>query len=401
MNNYLIGTDITVIRRFETLKENKKFLKKVFTEKERAYIARKSYDCQTVAGLFAAKEAAAKALKTGIGVLSFQDVEITHDNGIEIRFSEKCHVKEADISITHDGVYAQAVCILRKYHGQTDAPFRIPKRLYTSHKGDFGKVGIIGGSRGMCGSVFLSQMAALRSGSGLVYNIVPECISDILQIKSIENIVIPAMSDGDYFHINALDDIVARSKPWDAVAIGPGMGRFENAFFFLKELLQHIKQKIVIDADGLHALSYDPSILKMRDALTTVLTPHAQEMARLVHRTAKEVNQNRVEIALSYAREYECVVVLKGHHTIVTDGKEVYMNATGNAGMATAGSGDVLTGMIASLLANYSAMEAAKMAVYLHGSAGDFAKWKYGEESLIARDIIEQIPFAIQQIKEG
>ena len=177
------------------------------------------------------------------------------------------------------------------------------------------------------------------------------------------------------------------------------MGK-EYGFEYIKYFLDNFNKPIVIDADGLNYLSLNMSKLPSKHKL--VLTPHEMEMARLTKKSVKEIRKEREKIAFDFANKHKLVLVLKGHNTIVTNGKEIYINNTGNSGMATGGSGDVLTGIITCLLGqNYDLFSAAKLGVYIHGIAGDFAKDKYGEDSLIASDIINNLPRAIKLIRES
>ncbi len=260
-----------------------------------------------------------------------------------------------------------------------------PKRRADSHKGDYGKVYILAGSAGMLGAAALCSRGALRVGAGLVYLLIPDGCRDCLNLATPE-VIVPR------------DDRPAAAA--QAVAIGPGLGEFRGR---AKGLLLKLQQNkfsgpVILDADGLNAFSGLKELGKLK--LNLVLTPHPGELARLLGLTSQAVQRDRKKVAAETARALNCVVVLKGHRTVVADGRgEVYINNTGNPGMATAGAGDVLTGMIAGLAAQgAAAFDAAAAGVYLHGLAGDLAAREVGEYGLIASDLVERIPKAILRL---
>jgi NAD(P)H-hydrate epimerase len=287
----------------------------------------------------------------------------------------------------------------------------IKPRRSDTHKGDYGKVLIIAGSRGMTGAAYLSAQSALRSGAGLVYLATPFSQQPILATKLTCVITHPlSETPQGTISIKAIREITSLLNPVDnkkytltladidAAAIGPGLSRHPQTIKFVRSVLPLCKCPIVIDADGLNALVDNAGIIqKMR---SVVLTPHSAEMARLLKTTPTKIQFNRRNSAIEAAKRFNAVIVLKGYQTVVTDGENVYINNTGNPGMATAGSGDVLTGMIATFLAHkFSSFESAQLAVYLHGFAGDIAVNKFGESSLIATDILDFIPQAFKQKK--
>ena len=270
-----------------------------------------------------------------------------------------------------------------------------------SHKGSYGRLGIIGGSRGMTGAPYLAASAALRTGSGLVYSFVPEGLETIMPIKLVEAIVKPVEDSGrGCFSQESIGLLLAGLDGLDALALGPGMGLDEARVKLVRELIGASDQKLVVDADGINALALIKDSCRL-DNKKIVITPHPGEMARMLGRDIAYVQANRLDLARELASNYGLLVVLKGWETIVTDGEEVYINRTGNPGMATAGSGDVLTGIIASFLGQKLGLfEAAKLGVYVHGLAGDLAREVRGEYGLIARDIIDNIPRALVQLLE-
>jgi NAD(P)H-hydrate epimerase len=277
-----------------------------------------------------------------------------------------------------------------------------------SHKGDYGKALIIAGSRGMSGAAYLAAQSAIRSGAGLVYLAAPASIQPVLAGK-LTCVITHQLAETPQGVIakKAISDIASLIKPpdtenWqlslndlDAVGIGPGLSRHPQTSEFVRAILPGFICPTVIDADGLNALVNNTDIIgKINSA---ILTPHAAELARLLKTSPTKIRFNRLDSALKAAKQLKSVVVLKGYQTIVTDGENVYVNTTGNPGMATAGSGDVLTGMITSFVAQkFSPFEASQLAVYLHGLAGDLASRKFTEHSLIATDIMNFIPEAIK-----
>lgn len=276
--------------------------------------------------------------------------------------------------------------------------FTIKKRNPFSNKGNYGRVCIVGGSNGMCGSVYLASMAALRCGSGLVYTIVPEIISEIMQIKSVENIILPLECDDKKLSDNSISQVLEYISNKNCVAIGCGMGKDELNYELIKAVLKNFHKPVLIDADGLNSIK-DFCELEFED-YSVAITPHPLEFSRLSGLDVEYINQNREKVATDFSKKHKCIVVLKGHHTIVARNDEIYVNNTGNAGMATAGSGDCLSGIIASFMHNTDVFEACKLGVYIHGLAGDFAKQKIGEDSIIASDIIRNLPEAISACKE-
>jgi ADP-dependent NAD(P)H-hydrate dehydratase / NAD(P)H-hydrate epimerase len=261
-----------------------------------------------------------------------------------------------------------------------------------SHKGTFGHALLIAGSYGKIGAAVLSAKACLRSGVGLLSCHIPKCGYNILQTAVPESMV---MTDFNSSFNTKIEDDLAR---YEAVGIGPGIGLASETRSMLKEILEMYHNPIVLDADALNILSAQKDIIKMIPA-GSVLTPHPKEFERLFGETANEFE--RMELALQKAQELNCVVILKGHHTfIAAPNNKGFFNATGNAGMATAGSGDVLTGILTGLLAQgYHSVETAILGVYLHGLAGDFAAKDFSEEAMVAGDIITCLGKAFKQIQ--
>jgi NAD(P)H-hydrate epimerase len=278
----------------------------------------------------------------------------------------------------------------------------IPKlkpRPIDAHKGDFGKVCIIAGSIGMSGAAALAGRAALRAGAGLVRLAMPQSILPIA--ASIEpSYTTVGLPEDDKGRISekALPAILRIIAENDAVAFGPGIGQSTNLRTILEKLIQQQRLPLVIDADGLNNLA---KIKNWHQTLNArlILTPHPGEMKRLWSSLFREpLPQSRSEQAARVAQLTKTTVVLKGAATVVTDGEKIYINKTGNPGMATAGSGDVLTGVITALLAQgLCRFDACVLAVYIHGLAGDIATEKYGQISIIATDIIDALCRAFMQ----
>lgn len=277
-------------------------------------------------------------------------------------------------------------------------PF-LPKRDDNSNKGSFGKILNISGSRLYSGAAFLSSKSALRIGAGYLTLACPdEIISRIAPaLPEITYLPLKSNSDGSISDENKIEEI----HSYDVVSVGCGLTTNVDTQKFLISFLKQInqRQKIVIDADGINILSLHRNELSLKN---TIITPHPKELSRLLNISLAEVNDNREKYARITSQTYECITVLKGHNTIVTNGEKIYINTTGNSALAKAGTGDVLTGLITGLLAQkVSPYQAAMLAVYLHGLAGDFASEDYTKYSVLASDVIEYIPFAISDLLEN
>ncbi len=264
----------------------------------------------------------------------------------------------------------------------------LPDRRADAHKGDFGKILLLCGSRGYTGAAALAAMGALRSGAGLVFLGVPESIYTIEAIKLTEAIVFPLPDEDGKLSAGAVGAVMERLPQMDAVLLGPGMGQSDGVFPVVREVLEHFTGPVVVDADGINLLAGHKDILRGRTA-PTILTPHAGEFARL----GGDCSPGRVAAAEAMARELGCIVVLKGHETVITDGAATYINPTGNPGMAVGGSGDVLAGMITSLLGQGIApLEAAACGAWLHGFAGDQCAADLGQYGMLPSDLLAVLP---------
>jgi ADP-dependent NAD(P)H-hydrate dehydratase len=270
---------------------------------------------------------------------------------------------------------------------------KLPPRELDSHKGTYGRVLVIAGSVGMSGAAILTGSAALRSGAGLVTVACP------LEVQPVVAMGNPCYTTyGFRYGHKGVEDLIGLGEKCDVVAIGPGLRvRPEVAELVRLLVLALPRTPFVVDADGLTNLMPIPDAIRSRVA-PLVMTPHPGEFARLLGKSTTDVQANRESLAVEFARQYNLVLLLKGHRTVVTDGERVYLNETGNPGMATGGSGDVLTGLIAAVIAQkMPAFEAACFGAWVHGRAGDIAAERVGQTSLIATDLLDQLPRAINK----
>lgn len=264
----------------------------------------------------------------------------------------------------------------------------LPDRPDNGHKGTFGKILLLCGSRGYTGAAALAAMGALRTGAGLVYLGVPESIYDIEAVKLTEPVIIPLSDDKGTYSAEAIDQILGLMKGKDAVLVGPGIGQTEGAYTVVKAVLQNFSGPVVLDADGINVMAAHKDILRERTA-PTILTPHDGEFIRF----GGVLSDDRIESALGLALDLGVVVLLKGHRTVITDGRKSYVNTTGNPGMATGGSGDVLAGVITSLLGQGVApLEAAACGAWLHGAAGDICAREIGQYGMLPTDMVNVLP---------
>jgi len=267
-----------------------------------------------------------------------------------------------------------------------------------AHKGGMGRVLVIAGCLRMPGAAFLAGQGASRAGAGLVTIACAEPLLPVLGAKVTVQTLLPLIATTNgVIKKAAVREIVENLGRFDAVALGPGLSVEAEAADFVRNVLLKIDKPLVLDADGLNAIANDPGIVKKREK-ATILTPHPGEAARLLGITNSEVQQNRCDAAERLAALTGGVILLKGAETIVTDGSRIYINHTGNPGMATGGAGDVLTGIAAALLARgMDGFEAAVLAAHVHGRAGDLAAGHIGEDGMLATDILERIPAAIRE----
>lgn len=277
----------------------------------------------------------------------------------------------------------------------------LPARPNEGHKGTFGKVFIIAGSRGMSGAACLSGLGALRGGAGLVILGVPEGILPIVATvePSYLTTMLPEDEDGRISGV-ALKELLTLAAASSAVACGPGWGTTPDLQNVIQVLYTQVRQPLVVDADALNCLAKLPGGIPVKEiGGPRVLTPHPGEFARLIRSDTATVQQNRESLAVEFAAKHKFILLLKGHETLITDGERVAVNTTGNSGMATGGTGDVLTGLITALLAQgVPPFEAAQLGAHLHGLAGDLAAEELSRPGLIASDLPRYLPRAWKQI---
>lgn len=275
-----------------------------------------------------------------------------------------------------------------------------PKRQPSASKGDFGHLLVVAGSIGYTGAAYLTAQAAALSGSGLVTLAVGKTIYPILAAKLTEVMVKPFIETRDgSLSLMAEKDLINFSQNCNVLAIGPGVSQNKETQGLVRNLVGKIDRPIVLDADGINAFAGETLALKSAKA-PLVMTPHPGEMARLIEKTVDEVQSDRKGLALKFASEYNTVLVLKGHGTVVAspDGR-IYINGTGNAGMATGGTGDVLTGLIASFIGQgLDPFSAAVLGTYYHGLAGDMAAKEKGHLSLLATDLLNKLPDVLKTL---
>jgi ADP-dependent NAD(P)H-hydrate dehydratase / NAD(P)H-hydrate epimerase len=279
-------------------------------------------------------------------------------------------------------------------------PARLLHRRADSNKADYGKILILAGSSRFSGAALLCAEAAMRAGAGLVTVGIPKSINPAIiknKTKEIMTFPLPENQDGS-LSLAALDKIKVFLKNTDLLIIGPGLGNYKSTWALVRKIVKEIDLPMVIDADALNALSRHLKILKAHKA-EVILTPHPKEMANLFGIGLDSVKKNRKSVAQKYSKDYNSTLILKGYQSIVTDGgSKFYINHTGNPGMATAGSGDVLSGIVGAFLGQgLDAFNAAKYATYIHGLAGNIAAKDKTQMGLIASDIIDRIPDALKK----
>jgi len=264
----------------------------------------------------------------------------------------------------------------------------LPDRDPWGHKGTFGKVLLLCGSRGFTGAAYLAAMGALRTGAGLVFLGVPKSIYDIEAIKLNEPVVFPLPDEDGKLGLLAIPEIEKRLPQMDAVLIGCGLGQSGGTLAVVKSVLDQAKCPVVVDADGINVLSQHKDILRGR-AFPTILTPHDGEFLRF----GGTIGESRMASAVYFSKEWNSILLLKGHQTCITDGETGYVNQTGNPGMSVGGSGDILAGMIVSLLGQgLPPLEAAACAAWLHGAAGDLCAQEIGQYGMLPTDMLTRIP---------
>lgn len=265
----------------------------------------------------------------------------------------------------------------------------LPNRDPWAHKGNFGKILLLCGSRGYTGAAYLAAMGALRIGAGLVFLGVPESIYDIEAVKLNEPVVFPLPDEGGKLSKEALPQILERLPQMDAVLVGCGLGQSEGTSAVVKAILEKAVCPVVADADGINVLSQHMDILRGRK-YPTILTPHMGEYRRI---SSIPAEPDPMQACMEFAKEMGCILLLKGHRTCISDGETIYCNTTGNPGMAVGGSGDVLAGMIAGLLGQgIPPLKAAACGAWLHGAAGDLCAETIGQYGMLPTDMLNVLP---------
>jgi NAD(P)H-hydrate epimerase len=393
-----------------------RFLRKFLSEQEIVYCANSP---ERWAGRWAAKEAIGKAMPSGIPRPSMRDVEIlpSEDGRPHVRVAPSTTLagREIDVSIAHDGHFAVAVAVIpeaptptlhRERGREIERPelpdgFRLPERPRDGHKGTFGTVVVLAGSQGYTGAAYLTSMGAARAGAGIVRLMVAQTIYPILAEKCTEVVVgpLPESSPGVVGH-SALDPVLRGFSDAAAGVIGPGIGRDASTRRLMEDLIQRVEAPLVLDADALNLLSERPAMLsKLRSGI--VLTPHPAEFARLAKLDTATVQKDRRGLASRFAKTWNKVVVLKGAGTVIAapDGR-LTENSISTPALASGGTGDVLAGLIAGLMAQkLAAFEAAVTGVYLHGLAGLELESTFGSAGVLASDLLPLLPRVMERLR--
>lgn len=275
----------------------------------------------------------------------------------------------------------------------------LPKRYDDSNKSTYGRILNIAGSKFYQGASYLSSISALKTGAGYVVLACPDCILDNIASLSPDLIYLPLRSfNNQSIASDNASDMLEKAISYDAVSLGCGLSNNSSTIEFVGKFLEkfNLDIPIVIDADGLNSIS-NLNLTKL--PAKTIITPHPKELAGLLNLEVYEINKNREKYAIESAKKYNCITVLKGHNTIITDSKTTYINKTGNSGLAKAGTGDVLTGIITGLAAQkVPLLEAAALGVFIHGLSADLAKKELTEYSILASDLVTYIPMALKKI---
>jgi hydroxyethylthiazole kinase-like uncharacterized protein yjeF len=285
---------------------------------------------------------------------------------------------------------------------ETNDPLPIPERGGDTHKGSYGKALFISGSSNYLGAPYFAALSFLKAGGGLSYLASPESITNFLANKGSEIVFAPQReTEKGSLSLKARDDLLQFSDRADIVVLGPGLSLHEETQELVRELVPEIKNPLIIDGDGITAIAKDTDIIKERKG-QTILTPHLGEMSRIAKTDIGEIQANRVDILLKTSKNLDAIIILKGAHTLISfpDGR-IFINMSGNPGMATAGSGDVLVGTIAAMVGlGFSVEDGIRMGVFMHGLAGDLAMRDIGKDGILAGDIMNYLPEAVRYCRE-
>jgi holo-[acyl-carrier-protein] synthase len=404
-----VGVDVTAVERIEKAyaRHKDRFLRKFLTDREIEYCGT---DAESWAGRWAAKEAIGKAMPSGVPRPRMRDVEILP------RADGRPHVwvgpqttlagRHVDVSIAHDGHFAIAVAVIPDAGSPSKmAPvptgFRLPDRPRDGHKGTFGTVVALAGSQGFTGAAYLTGMGAARGGAGLVRLLIGQSIYPILAAKCTEVMAtpVPEVSPGVVGHVS-LSGVLRGFAGADAGVIGPGLGRDASTRRLLEDAIPRIQAPLVLDADALNLLAEHRALLA-RLSEEIIITPHPAEFGRLAGLDVPTVQADREGVARRYAAEWKKIVVLKGARTVIAapDGR-VTVNDAATAALASGGTGDVLAGLIAGLLAQgLSSFEAAVTGVHIHGLAGLQLEQEVGRAGVLASDLLAAIPRVMERLR--
>ncbi len=402
-----LGIDVIPVARIVDAieKHGDRFLSRVYTPAELKYARGNP---EKLAGRWAAKEAVLKALggRGRFPRMSAVEVLPGRRGAPEVRLTRE-PTPDIAVSITHDSGLAMAVAsvldpeVTPRKQPRLPDELRLPERPQNAHKGTFGQVVVVAGSLGYTGAAYLAATAAARTGAGYVRLLAAETIYPILAIKCTEVVVtqVPEVAQGVLGHA-VLEPLLRYCWGGDACVIGPGLGRDYSTRRMVGDLLSQLRSPAVVDADALNALAEQRKLLgRLRAAL--VLTPHLAEMSRLTGLTVEAIEADREGVAARFAQEWHQVVVLKGARTVIADPEgKVVVNPHSNPALASAGTGDVLSGIIGGLLAQgQPPFVAAVTGVFLHGAAGDEASSRMGDAGVLASDLLPLIPLVIRRLR--
>lgn len=419
-----VGVDIVKISRMEKLLQ-KGIPSKIFSEEEAEYILSRANRAQAAAGIFAAKEAFLKTCGAGIFSSELNQICVKHLKGAPflsvegsaLELAQKLGLCSFELSISHDGEYAAAVVTacedkyLRAYKKAVSVYCHadegvitpdlvralLPKRNSEVHKGSCGKIFAVAGSKGMTGAAIMACTSALKCGAGLITLGCADSLNTIFEIALREIMTMPLSDTSGSINAENAPLIADEAQKADVLLIGPGLGRKSSVGKIVREVLQREGICAVADADALNAISENLSCLKNHRA-SLILTPHIGEFARLTGLNAEEILKDTKKYAVEFAEKYNVTLVLKSHRTVTASPeKACLVNISGNPGMATGGTGDVLAGAVASFAAQgLKPYDAANAGVYIHSLAADMAVSETGEYSLTPSDILSCLPFALK-----
>ena len=417
-----VGIDIIKIERIKKIGAQR-LADKILSDAEKPFF--RPDKSESLAAAFAAKEAFSKALGTGMRGFDFRDISLMHDalGKPYIVMSDKLSaivssrgLSNCEVSLTHEKDYAVAAVTMsfdsrfalyeRAMQKLTDAADEvinpdyirtvIKPRRRDMHKGDCGRLFSVAGSTGLTGAAIMSANSALRCGAGLVTLGCPRSLNTIFEMRLTEAMTLPLADTDGIINTADSEKILSRARKADCVLFGPGLGHNRDTEELARNLLENCESPIVADADGINSVSVNTDIL--REHKSVILTPHVGEFARLCKKEISDILSHTAEYAKKFAREYGVVLVLKSHETVVAspDGR-LMTNRLGNPGMATGGSGDVLSGAIASFVCQgFPQFDAAAAGVYVHSLAADMAAQEMGEYGLLPTDIISYLPYAVK-----